>query len=1117
MDIIQAASPDVNAVVSASAGTGKTWLLIARLLRLLLAGVPPGSILAITFTEKAVAEIMERLRKRLQYWTQIDQDLLIADLTNIGIKQTASVTHQARLLYEQLLSAKEPIQVVTFHTFCAELLRRFPFESKAPFGFDILSETWELRQAAFKKLFTEAVKPKNKALFNALQTLNKNCQGLNNTSKTLESFLNYYNDWRSFVGAEKEPAAAAAEYLRTAMRIDPQETITIPEQLRVLLTRHAGLLELHTSKDFQKRLAHIRATEQSDAIVNEQTLADLKAPFFTQKNECRKNRLSKIFTEKLLKNGHSCEEFETQFAEAAAQIMDIEKKFLAKCTWQNNAAWYIAGNRFLEIYETLKKNRHVLDFSDLEWMASCLIHDQGATTVHYYLNQRVKHILIDEFQDTSTSQWNLILPLLKEMAAQPNTGSIFIVGDIKQSIYGFRRANPQLQIEAGNWLTAHMNGEKYEMDISRRSSNQIIQLINDVFTRSRYQNKLQEFRPHTTVINMEGAAEILPFCAAPDTDNNKPWRSVLRDPPAMQTDNPHQQEAKIVADKIIELMNKNILVHTTDAENRTLRYGDIMILLRTRKNMIYFEEALTKNGISFISSNADKSLESIEITDILALLRFLLEPDDNFSLAQVLRSPLFSASDEHLIQLAEHDQKVWFETVQELAHTDPLWKRAEDLLNQWLPLRDTIPIHDLLDKIYAEGAVIQRYRMSVPAEEADLVENKLSQLLNYALDFESGRYPNIRSFLQYIDDRDTYYRSYSSQETAAVKSLPLGPDQVSILTIHQAKGLEAPAVFLADCGKQGYPHSTYNTLVSWESTESKPTDFLLVPVQKNLDDYTNKALQKSRDREAREEMNLLYVAITRARQLLFISGSGKKESQNEDDQDDWYHTLKPYMTESKIKPVSKTSKKIQVSPPSSTISATPIPIPSLLNELHPSKLIKFQPQRGNKKSQTRGVVIHRALDLLTRGISVDRLRQQLTEEFSQLAPKNITDWSEFAAKLIAHNDLKELFDNSVYQHVFNELPISFTHQNQQFYGIIDRLCITEQSAWLIDYKTHSRATERISDLQESYREQMRAYFIGVSLLYPQHEIRTSLLLTDNANLIDYGFNQNDLVKSISLP
>ena len=1113
MNTLDAAGPQINAVVSASAGTGKTWLLIARLLRLLLQGEAPGSILAITFTEKAAAEILERLRDRLRQWTQIEDMELISALKEIGVHNPSDTIRSARLLYEQLLDAKEPIQIMTFHAFCAELLRRFPFESEAAVNFDILSETWELRKTAMKQLFAEAVRPRNKKLFDALQMISECSQGLNNTTKSLESFFNYHNDWRAFTKNETDPAANAAEKLRAAMDLNPDAPIIFPDSLHKLLTQHIGLLALHKTKDFQKRIERIQTCNDAKQF-ERATLENLMAAFFTTQHERRKNRSSRAFIEQLENNGHSFDQFTEQFETIADEIEKIKSQFLAKRSWHLNAAWYIAGDRLLTIYETLKKNQQVLDFSDLEWFANRLIQSQSAATIQYHLNQRIKHILIDEFQDTSTSQWRLILPLLEEMASQDNDGSIFIVGDIKQSIYGFRRANPQLQIEVAAWLQKNMNGKKYTLDLSYRSSPEIIKLVNDVFTSSLYQDQLNEFRTHQTKINTTGVVQRLPFFSNDKTDQNIDWRPILKDPQWAQKDNPPKCEATAVANKIAQLIDQQTLIDDpqNNLSSRPLCYGDIMILLRTRKNLAAFGEALARSGIPFISNSADKSLESLEVMDILALLSFLLDSNDNLSLAQVLRSPLFSATDDHLTTLAQYKEKNWFDTIQTLTSKDPLWERATRLFNRWIPLRDTIPIHDLLDIIYAEGMVIQRYRMSVPIEEVDLVEKKLSGLLNYALEFESGRYPNIHDFLQYIKNRAAYYASYSSQETAATATLPSGSNHVNIMTIHQAKGLEASVVFLADCGGAIRGSDTYNTLVTWPSDAPKPKDFLLLPTQKNLDTYTSNCLQQHKEREKREEVNLLYVAITRARQYLFVSGNAKDKAGG------WYDVLQSHIPECELAPNATVKGKVTIATPE-IVPAKTFAAPNLLTELNPSKLATFETTEtahGTKNSEQYGEVIHRALDLLTQNAAVpEQVQQRLAEEFAGVSAEKIHAWYQHAMELTQRTILRSLFDNSIYQQTFNELPISFIYQQQQFYGVIDRLCLNQDSVWLIDYKTHSHAANRMDNLKKHYHEQMRSYYIGLSLLYPQRKIRASLLLTDNATLVDYQFTQADKLKPIT--
>lgn len=1104
----------MNVVVSASAGTGKTWLLIARLLRLLLAGNPPSSILAITFTEKASAEILERLRLRLQTWTHIGEEQLLNELAEIGIPAPSAHITAARLLYGQLLGSDEDVQVVTFHSFCAELLRHLPFDSEAPIGFEILSETWELRQTALKQLYINAIK--DASLFAALQTLTTLSTSLNNTEKALDGFLNYANDWRSFTEGADEPAEFAAERLHNRMGGNLDKPIILSAKLKERLSAYADLLRLADRSNDVEIIAAINSlTEDKDDIeVNEQILSDLKLPFFTDAGKRRSNtiKISKSFADRLNEHGSSADVFAKLATELATAVEEIEDRFLAAQTLRINTAWYTAGSALLDIYEQLKRNRQALDFSDLEWFAGRLAQTPPA---QYYLSKKIRHVLIDEFQDTNPSQWRLLEPLLEEMASQDSDGSLFIVGDVKQSIYGFRRANPQLQVEVGNWLVKNMNGKRYTMDKSRRSSPEIINLVNQVFTNSAYRNQLSEFREHNTTIGISGAVKRLPFYPKTERQEVPAWREILEQAPAADND-PSQFEAQAAAAQITALINQPTPIHISSDQTRQANYGDVLILLRTRKHIGHFEEALRQVGIPYISSAADSALESSEVKDVLALLSFLLEPHDNLSLAQVLRSPIFAAADADLTTLAEtvaqNKSPSWFDAIGALRADAPLWKRCHRLLSRWLNLRDAVPTHDLLDDVYHKGELIQRYRMSVPIEEADFTEEQLSNLLNYALEFDSGRYPDIRSFLLYIEKRAAYYASYASQQRPPTGDAGSGSNHVRILTIHQAKGLEAPIVFLADCGKHSRPKSrAYNALVVWPGDRDKPTDFVLLPPSRSSDDHTAALLETRRQREDREENNLLYVAITRARQYLFVSGSGNAD--DSEDNPDWYHAMKPYLPETTPPVTAYDNKPIQIAEPQ-IIRPPSFTLPKLISELNPSGLSESRrTAQGDAEGQMRGIVIHKALELLMEGVSHEETLQCIETHIRQAGGDDIKAWVEQAHRLTQNPDLKDLFDDSAYRQTFNEINVSFMHCDRQCYGTIDRLCLTSDSAWLVDYKSHARADK--SNLRKKYREQLRAYAIGISMLYPGFKIRASLLLTDSADLINYDFNRDDLTAPLA--
>ena len=1106
---IEAASPGINAAVSASAGTGKTWLLVARLLRLLLAGETPASILAISFTRKAAAEIRERLTAKLRHWTRVPDDELRSDLDEIGAPPTQAA--RARSLYETLVYAENDIRILTFHSFCAEILTRFPFEARVPPGFEICGEEWELRDEALNQLYAAAGTGENTG--RALRTLFETCGGLHNTSAALRDFLAHRNDWLAYAGEDGDPVQTAVRRLGERLGVAPEDAEHDPvldEHTRGLLEAHARWISRHGIDTNLKHAATIHGFLEAGAPVSPEMMQTLHECFFT-------NGKARDFTSKPLQRaiGPEFDEFTDCVNTLSDTLQALRDTLLKRQTFRRNRAWYTAGQHLGKIYRELKLARRQLDFDDIEWLAYRLVNrENDAHWIQYRLNERIHHVLVDEFQDTNPQQWQLLRPLLEEMASHENTGSAFIVGDVKQSIYGFRRADPRLQGEAEHWLQRRMDGRLYTADTSRRSSPAIIEFVNRVFDpeagdrsagpQDGYAPSLPGFRTHDSYLDTPGDVVVLPF-ASRQKPKIKPreWRHVLRDPPAPDVDKPAFEEGKRIAACITGMVNDRVAVHDRDGRARPLRFGDVCLLLRRRTNLGHYERAFTEAKLPHASGRAGKMFDSHEIADVLALLKFLVNPARNLDLAQVLRSPIFSATDEQLIALARTGSGSWFARLGQL-RDDAALQRAHELLCGWVEAaRTRLPAHDLLDRVYHEADLVRRYRLAARDGEADEIEKNLVDLLDHSLEFESGRYPDIAHYARSLKRRIARAEHLHLTSPGAED-----PERMRILTIHQAKGLEAPVIVLADCGAHKNHKDTYSALVDWLPGDDRPANFLLIPKKNAMDSFTETCKRRLDEREAREDVNLLYVALTRARQYLVISGSEKEPGS-------WYALLARHARETTGEFEKANGEDWQRAAAETAVPATaaepgPLP-PASVPEISPNTLVGAAPETGGRRAgdgsgELRGQVIHYALKLLSEGVGENTLRNTLNARFPR-ASGQLRDWVARARALINDESLRELFDDSRYEEVLNEAPVSFTHEAQQYYGVIDRMCVGAEEVWLVDYKTHRSPDEAIETLKSRYEGQMRAYHAGVAKLWPKRAVRVSLLLTESARLCDYDFDR----------
>ena len=1129
---LQAANPFINATVTASAGSGKTYMLVTRIVRLLLEDADPGSILALTFTRKAAAEMQQRLSERLYQLATVDDEKLFALLEELELSK--DYQQKARALYETHQYCDYPVRTLTFHSFCQDLLSRFPIEANVPPNFDLLESADLLIQQARDALFNEATLDMQGELSSHLQHLMKHCGGLFNLDKVLNSFLQHRSDWWAYTDNETgNKAAFASQKLASSLKYDStKEPLTefFNDLLIQRVLEFSKLLGMAAGKknlEFAARLADWLVETPKD----KNAFKLVRGCFLTQKDTPLARKDSAALRKKL--GDDDADRFLESHEIISNKILETLEELNKQHCWQLNHHWFYCGERFIDHYQTLKNQQRLLDFTDLEWRSYKLLQDsENALWIQYKLDQQIQHLLIDEFQDTNPTQWQLILPLLEEMASTESEKhrSVFLVGDEKQSIYSFRRAKPELQQQASNWLNQNLDAQSFPLNKSWRSSPAIINTVNAVFEQEEFQNNLPGFIKHQTNLEkLAGTVEVLPLWRMSDLDDNiEPvyCRNPLNEARA-ESNGIHQKEASQIADHIKQLIKNKTSVTDGDS-HRALTYNDIFILVRKRAHVEDYERALRDAGIAYLGTNRGTFLSCLEIQDMEALLDTLLTPFNNLSLAQVLKSPLFSASDDDLQTLATHHQGHWFSRLEalseELDDNHPL-KRAWIHLNNWRALTDKIPVHDLLDKVFAQADVLERYKRSTPPALQARVQANLTLFLEMALDLDSGRYPSLMHFLFHL-------RSLKNTQSDAPDEAPMETREarVRIMTIHASKGLEAPVVYLADTITASKDRSSLSTLIDWPVENKKPTHFQLVPASKLQDRQTKSLTKQIKDAQQKEDANLLYVAITRARQYLFISGCQPDRgpfanwyqplftalqslSNNTDEQADKhlsYSFGEHALCDDTISTRADNTKRELIIDDALTQKIHTLEKPQVMlapsrADIHTNSSNTEQNDRNtdNQLAKQRGIVIHRMLELLTLDDkqSADTIIKRVSYEMQIQQNKQLESWFAIALSNYSHPDLQKIFKPDDIIKIYNECPIQYINDNRLVYGIIDRLIVKPNQVIIIDYKTHQHAVNNnLEEISQEYQQQMRYYANGLKPLWPDKEIISYLLFTECCEL-----------------
>jgi len=1196
VDSLDACNPAFNATVSASAGSGKTWLLITRIVRLLIAGAEPGNIVALTFTRKAAGEMQIRLNQRLFDMATADEKELENLLQMIGCSSDQHNKTIAAGLYEKLMHSLYPIRIQTFHSFCQDILSRFPLEAEIPPGFDLIEDTSLLERQAWQALFDRAnpvAKDKSKQptsasaiadqqcvqqkLIDQLDVIMKFCNGPDNTLTALHSFLTHRSDWWAYTAHTDKPVEFARNTLARSFQLDERFTSNKQKPADVFLN---GITtqRLQVFASLLREIKNVSSEKHADSIDealkiekdNETKFSLIQSAFIKKDGEILiQGRQYNATLEKKI-GAENASRFIKLHEEIATEIQQVKEQIKRLLSLEINTAWYFAGHQYLAIFQQLKREMRLLDFTDLEWKCYELLqHADNAHWVQYKIDQRIDHILIDEFQDTNPTQWHLLSPILDEIAAGPEqrNRSVFLVGDEKQSIYSFRRANPALQARASQWLADNLQAKATPLDFSRRSSAAIIQCVNQIFEQPDIKNIMTGYTRHDTYLKKLPGQVML--CDLFTEDENDPagsqpvyFRNPLKQPRDISVKTIRHKEADYIARQILYLKNRPALI-TANETIRPIEYGDIMILMRNRTHIEIYEEALKRHGIAFIGSKKGGLLENLEIRDLTCLLNTLITPYNNLALAQVLKSPIFNASDEDLIVLAkEKGSAHWYERLLQLfadkedktskAQLSKALQRAANLLPRWQQLAEQLPVHDCLDKIFSEGNIIKRYVAANQTENKQKVAVNCQRFLELSLETDSGRYPSITRFLQQLINLKNY--SANPPEEPLSQS---NESRVRLMTIHGSKGLESAVVFLADCNSTPTNRNAYASLVRWPADESRPVNFQLQLNKDNTDQVTEKLQQEKLGEQAREELNLLYVALTRAREQLYISGINSSKSND----NSWYRIIAKGLesiTEAETTvdeincrvyrhlayaPITMVPPEVQLLQPDRHWDFDKNLLKTLLKPIDPKlfskasssfmiapSLYTYEPgnaynvQSEDEKTDIhgtdsdievarwRGIIIHRIIEQLCKTHvypasqqTVKLIYQQLETDISLLQPAYLGQLDSFveeAASIFNHADFAAIFNPSTDTRTYNEMPLMYKQGEQTVYGIVDRVVRSQNTVLIIDYKSHQLApSETVHNVAERYSTQLEYYVNGIKKLWPELTTKAGILFTHHKEMV----------------
>ncbi len=1116
----EALDPNRSAAVLASAGTGKTWLLAKRMLRILVADpdTDPGSLLALTFTNRAAGEMRDRLFTYARELATVEDAALPTLLEAMGLDTGADTVAAARGAYGRLAAASFPPRISTFHSFCQDILARFPVEAGVPPGFELLTNEREPRAAAWDRLMDDSAGDHGlRAAFDILfDAFGRPAR----VRALLMRMLDRRGDWWAWCEGQPDPVAFASDRVAAIVNAPPPDFDPC-RALRAALEPPAARIArvLH---EVRTGTAVTRAAALADALADASrgNVGAVEAAWnaLHVQGSGEPLTMSKSFGEKKLRGAIGDTGFETLVTDwtvAAAAVNEVRGTLAAHRTAERNTAWFHAGARLVVHYQAVKRALRMLDFNDLEWSAYRLLTAEGhAEWVQYKLDRRIEHLLVDEFQDTNPTQWRLLKPVLDEMAAgdPERDRSVFIVGDAKQSIYRFRRARPELLEHAAGWLRGaeSLAPGIHSLALSRRSAPPVIDVVNAMFRASGHRDDhdprwiLPGFEPHaTTETGTPGHAEIVGF-EPPENDGPAEGDGGLRDPLQAGRPEPDARDFRAEADWIATRIHMLVTGGAPVVRNGVARragWDDCMVLLRQRTHAGEIEDALRRRGIPYESASRGMLLHRLEVRDVLALLEVLVAPWNDLALAQVLRSPVFDADDRALATIAatKPHRGAWFKALAAIAASPrapvPL-ARAHRCLESWRTRANRLPVHDLVDQIFCEGDLITRFVAAAPVHQQAGVRANLSRVLELALETDAGRYPTLARFVERLHDA----RDAGDEE---LDDAPLAdPDgRVRVLTIHGAKGLEAPFVFLAQAWSPPR-RGSLGVVVDWPADGPRPTAMMLLDGSR-APAGAGELLDAEAGAAAVEDADLLYVALTRARQHLYVTGTAPRGGRD----DGWLPRLRACwpVRDADGNPAVAASAGDAFAVPEPTVPAAP-PLPSALRGRRtatPATAVGTAPgpdrsghggHAERRLAGLRGDLIHRALELLT-ATAIDRagLAESLASEYGLAHGTGmLDDCVGEALRVYDAPSLRWMFDA---EQAWNEIPMTALEGGSMTHGVADRVVVDGDTVWIIDYKSHRDADARRAGLVEAYRTQLARYESVAEKVWPGRRIRAGLLFT----------------------
>ena len=1063
-----ACDPARSVAVEACAGAGKTWMLVARIVRALLDGTPAQDILAITFTKKAAGEMRGRLQAELRRCETLPDAGLMDAMQAWGFNpaQAEARLDALRGLNARVLAQGRAVQVKTFHSWFASLLRSAPLavlqELHLPLTYELLEDDERAKALVWPRFYRALVDaPEERQDFFDSVALH----GRHQTLKSLDTALNKrvefaMADAASTLAGSVLPMAQAFPELAGCAQ--PADFIQQPSA-QTLLWDAARILGAASAKTFSAKGVEL------ETALTEGRFDGVCAALLTQKNEDRQfgNKIAQI----------------DRVREAQALVrglLDAERQHRA---WLHQQRLIRLTRLLLRVYADVKRERGWVDMNDLETAAQRLLADAELSGwMQQRLDARVSQLLIDEFQDTNPLQWQALYGWLSAYAGAGSgeAPSVFLVGDPKQSIYRFRRAEPQVFKAAQAFLVQGLGGSLLSCDHTRRCSPVVVQTLNTVMQAAIANGEYTDFRDHTTHSCAEGEVLVLPAipreAKASPADNAgeiPEWRDSLTTPRVPPEDEGYaaleaQQAAQWVADH---------MAHGMPADQ-------IMVLSRKRERLGWMHQALQALGIPSEQPEKLELNQMAAVQDVIALLDALVSPQHNLSLARALKSPLFGWADTDLVALAERvklarqgadapaPEITWWQVLQAQAAESvgcdgPLHSTAERLMRyqQWV---QQWPPHDALSAIYEDAEVLARFAEVAQPGQRAAVTAALRDVLVQSLAQDGGRYLSAYRFVRAL-------KAGGAQLATTAKA-----NAVRLLTVHGAKGLEAKTVLLLDTDSGAPKSETMGVLIDWPGEAPAPLRFVFLERESEPPVCVKDLLEAEQKARALEEINALYVALTRAEDRLVVSSF---EPHRLGERATWWQRLQALGETIPVPELAQSDVPQGLAP----FSVASLPRLPLADGQIPSLISERSVVPTNDMRTRMGLAMHRLLQWhpTQAGFDWTELHTQAVAREFELSSEQAAEATAMARR-VAQGEGAWVYNASLLSQWGSEVELFWEGEALR----LDRLVQSKASGdvWVIDFKSHEHP-----ELQADLLAQIRRYGQAVQSAQPGPRVRLAFI------------------------